>query len=62
MSKTPLIPLQPHQLLSVTGAGIVSLPGLFPIPMPAPMPGPVIIPDDKEDDTIFVGLKVAPME
>ncbi|MFC3200534.1 hypothetical protein ACFOEW_01725 [Alteromonas oceani] len=62
MSKTTLTSLQPHQLLNVNGAGIVSLPGLNPIPMPAPMPGPVIIPDDKEDDSIFVGLKVTPME
>ena len=62
MSKTPLTPLPTHQLLDVSGAGAVTLPGLDPIPMPAPMPGPVIIPDDKEDDTIFVGLKVTPME
>ena len=62
MSKTTLTPLPPQQLLNVTGAGAVTLPGLTPIPMPAPMPGPVIIPDDKEDDTIFVGLKVPPME
>ncbi len=62
MSKTTLTPLKPHQLLNVNGAGTVSLPGLFPIPMPAPMPGPVLIPDDKEDDSIFVGLKVTPME
>lgn len=62
MSKTTLTPLHSHQLSNVSGAGVFSLPGVLPIPMPAPMPGPVIIPDDKENDTIFVGLKVTPME
>ena len=62
MSKTPLTPLKPHQLLNVNGAGAIYSSDLFPIPMPAPMPGPVIVPDDKEDDTIYGGLEVTPME